>query len=156
MARTNSRRSPATMLGVRLHGPKNLRVERIPRPGTPGRGQALVRVKATGICGSDLHCYLDARIGDTPIGRPLVLGRILRRGRSGWPGVVRRTLRTAQARDARGGGSGAALWALRALRTRPPESVLSPPFLWQLPLRRQLVRMDAHARAQLLSRFAHD
>src|SRR6185369_11714302 len=74
MARTTSRRSPSTMLGVRLHGPKNLRVERMPRPGPPGRGQALVRVKATGICGSDLHCYLDARIGDTAIESPLVLG----------------------------------------------------------------------------------
>ena len=62
------------MLGVRLHGPKNLRVERMPRPGPPGHGQALVRVKATGICGSDLHCYLDARIGDTSIDGPLVLG----------------------------------------------------------------------------------
>jgi len=62
------------MLGARLHGPRDLRVERIPRPGSPGRGKALVRVKATGICGSDLHCYLDARIGDTSIGGPLVLG----------------------------------------------------------------------------------
>jgi L-iditol 2-dehydrogenase len=62
------------MLGVCLHGAKNLRVERIPRPGPPSRGQALVLVKATGICGSDLHCYLDARIGDTSIDGPLVLG----------------------------------------------------------------------------------
>src|SRR5207247_8288868 len=74
MARTSFSDSHATMLGVRLHGPKDLRVERIPRPGALGRGQALVRVKATGICGSDLHCYLDARIGDTSIDGPLVLG----------------------------------------------------------------------------------
>jgi L-iditol 2-dehydrogenase len=74
MARAKSSRPPATMLGARLHGPKDLRMERIPRPGLTGRGQALVRVKATGICGSDLHCYLDARIGDTSIDGPLVLG----------------------------------------------------------------------------------
>jgi L-iditol 2-dehydrogenase len=34
----------------------------------------LVRVKATGLCGSDLHSYRDARIGDTLIESPLILG----------------------------------------------------------------------------------
>jgi len=62
------------MLAARLHGPKDLRVESVPHPGPPGRGQVLLRVKATGICGSDLHSYLDARIGDTPIAGPLILG----------------------------------------------------------------------------------
>ncbi|MCW5555735.1 MAG: alcohol dehydrogenase catalytic domain-containing protein [Verrucomicrobiae bacterium] len=62
------------MLAARLHGPRDLRVERVPHPGAPGRGQVLLRVKATGICGSDLHSYLDARIGDTAIGGPLTLG----------------------------------------------------------------------------------
>jgi L-iditol 2-dehydrogenase len=63
-----------TMLAARLHGPKDLRIERIPRPGSPGRGQVLLRVKATGICGSDLHTYHDARIGTTRVEAPLVLG----------------------------------------------------------------------------------
>lgn len=62
------------MLATRLHGPRDLRVERVPHPGPPGRGQVLLRVKATGICGSDLHSYQDARIGDTPIKGPLILG----------------------------------------------------------------------------------
>ncbi len=62
------------MLAARLHGPRDLRVERVSRPGAPGRGQVLLRVKATGLCGSDLHSYLDARIGDTAIGGPLMLG----------------------------------------------------------------------------------
>jgi len=62
------------MLAAQLHGPSDLRLERIPHPGAPGGGQALLRVKATGICGSDLHSYLDARIGDTPIKQPLILG----------------------------------------------------------------------------------
>jgi L-iditol 2-dehydrogenase len=65
---------PGMMLAARLHGPRDLRLERVPHPGPPGVGQALIRVKATGICGSDLHSYLDARIGDTPIQGPLVLG----------------------------------------------------------------------------------
>jgi len=62
------------MLAARLHGPADLRVERIPHPGPPGPGQVLLRVKATGICGSDLHSYQDARIGDTKVKAPLVLG----------------------------------------------------------------------------------
>lgn len=66
--------SSATMLAARLHGPKDLRLERIPRPAAPKCGQALLRVLTTGICGSDLHSYLDARIGDTPVEQALVLG----------------------------------------------------------------------------------
>ena len=62
------------MLAARVHGPRDLRVERVPHPGEPGRGQALLRVKATGICGSDLHSYADARIGDTVVKEPLTLG----------------------------------------------------------------------------------
>ncbi|MCX6903496.1 MAG: alcohol dehydrogenase catalytic domain-containing protein, partial [Verrucomicrobia bacterium] len=62
------------MLAAQLHGPSDLRIERVPHPGPPGRGEVLLRVKVTGVCGSDLHSYLDARIGDTPIQTPLVLG----------------------------------------------------------------------------------
>lgn len=66
--------SSDTMMAVRLHGPSDLRVEQVPRPGLPGPGQALLRVKAVGICGSDLHSYKDARIGDVTVAEPLVLG----------------------------------------------------------------------------------
>ncbi|MCP5521350.1 MAG: alcohol dehydrogenase catalytic domain-containing protein [Verrucomicrobiales bacterium] len=62
------------MLAARIHGPKDLRVEQVPHPGEPGPGMALIRVATTGICGSDLHSYLDARIGDTPVQAPLILG----------------------------------------------------------------------------------
>lgn len=62
------------MLAARLHGPRDLRVERVPHPGAPRQGEVLVRVQATGICGSDLHSYADARIGDTAIAAPLTLG----------------------------------------------------------------------------------
>jgi L-iditol 2-dehydrogenase len=62
------------MRAVRLHGPADLRFEEVPHPGHPGRGQVLLRVKTTGLCGSDLHSYLDARIGDTRMESPLVLG----------------------------------------------------------------------------------
>jgi len=62
------------MLAARLHGPADLRVERVPRPGPPARDQVLLRVKVTGICGSDLHSYHEARIGDTAVASTLILG----------------------------------------------------------------------------------
>jgi L-iditol 2-dehydrogenase len=62
------------MTAVRLHGPSDMCVEQIPHPGPPGPGQVLLRVTAVCICGSDLHSYKDARIGDTAIEEPLILG----------------------------------------------------------------------------------
>lgn len=62
------------MLAARLHGPSDLRVEQVPHPGEPGPGMALIRAATTGICGSDLHSYVDGRIGDTPVQAPLILG----------------------------------------------------------------------------------
>lgn len=59
------------MLAARLHGPRDVRLEEVPAPET---GEVLVRVTATGICGSDLHTYLDGRIGDTRLEAPLILG----------------------------------------------------------------------------------
>jgi L-iditol 2-dehydrogenase len=64
----------STMTAVRLYGPRDLRVDQVSRPGLPGPGQALLRINAVGICGSDLHSYLDGRIGDTVIQQPLILG----------------------------------------------------------------------------------
>ena len=65
---------PSTMMAVRLHGPRDLRFEQLPHPGLPGPGQALLRVTATTICGSDLHSYKDARVGDNIMLSPLILG----------------------------------------------------------------------------------
>lgn len=62
------------MLAARLYGARDLRVERIDPPRDPGAGEVKIAVTAVGICGSDLHNYLDARIGDTDITSPLVLG----------------------------------------------------------------------------------
>ncbi|MEW5975678.1 MAG: alcohol dehydrogenase catalytic domain-containing protein [Acidobacteriota bacterium] len=62
------------MLAVRLYGPRDLRVDRLPVPAQPGAGEVLLQVTATSICGSDLHTYRDGRIGDTPLQGPLVLG----------------------------------------------------------------------------------
>jgi L-iditol 2-dehydrogenase len=61
------------MLAARLHGAADLRVAPEPVP-IPGPDQSLVRVTAVGICGSDLHWYADAGIGDARIDRPLIVG----------------------------------------------------------------------------------
>jgi L-iditol 2-dehydrogenase len=43
-------------------------------PPVPERDETLVRVKAVGLCGSDLHWFTHAGIGDASLQRPLVLG----------------------------------------------------------------------------------
>ncbi|MCS7337672.1 MAG: alcohol dehydrogenase catalytic domain-containing protein [Verrucomicrobiae bacterium] len=63
-----------TMRAARLHGPGDLRVDAVRRPAAPRRGEALLRVSVTTLCGSDLHSFLDGRIGDTPVPEPLILG----------------------------------------------------------------------------------
>lgn len=45
------------MQAVTFQAPGEVRVEDKPEPGPPGPGEAVVRVEATGVCGSDLHIY---------------------------------------------------------------------------------------------------
>jgi len=61
------------MRAARLHGVGDLRVEEVPEP-QPGAGEVLVRVRAVGICRSDLHLYETGAIGSIHQGRPLVPG----------------------------------------------------------------------------------
>ena len=58
---------------VRLHGPADLRFHQEPLP-QPAPGEALVRVTAVGVCGSDLHWLSEAGIGNDQLTQPLVLG----------------------------------------------------------------------------------
>ena len=58
---------------LRLHAPGDLRLH-TEHPPSPGPGEALVQVKAVGICGSDLHWFGEAGIGDAKLLKPLVLG----------------------------------------------------------------------------------
>ncbi|NLE51279.1 MAG: alcohol dehydrogenase catalytic domain-containing protein, partial [Chloroflexi bacterium] len=62
------------MKAARLYGARDMRVEDVPEPRAPLAGEALIRVAAVGVCGSDLHTYEDGRIGDTVVRDPLVLG----------------------------------------------------------------------------------
>jgi L-iditol 2-dehydrogenase len=61
------------MKSLRLHKPGDLRLHEEPVP-IPGEGEKLLRVTAVGICGSDLHWFNEAGIGDAHLEKPLVLG----------------------------------------------------------------------------------
>ena len=54
-----SRQNPSrlTVRAVRFHKPGDLRVEDIPRPGALLPDQVRIRVRAAGICGSDVHNF---------------------------------------------------------------------------------------------------
>ncbi|MDR3516500.1 MAG: L-idonate 5-dehydrogenase [Azospirillaceae bacterium] len=56
-----------------IHAAKDLRIETQPDP-VIGAGGVVVRVRAGGICGSDLHYFQDGRIGDFVIREPFVPG----------------------------------------------------------------------------------
>ena len=58
---------------ARLHSVSDIRLHEEPIP-TPGPDETLVRVKAVGLCGSDLHWFSEAGIGDAQLSKPLVLG----------------------------------------------------------------------------------
>ncbi len=56
-----------------LYGARDIRIEDVPDE-TPGSGELLIDVTAVGVCGSDLHTYLNGQIGDTVATGPLILG----------------------------------------------------------------------------------
>ena len=61
------------MKAMRLYAPRDLRLDGVPEP-EPGPGEVLVRIRAVGVCGSDVHYYVDGHIGDTWAPYPFVLG----------------------------------------------------------------------------------
>ena len=61
------------MLALRLHPDGDVRIEEEPVP-EPDAGEALVRVTAVGLCGSDRHWLVDGGTGDVALERPLILG----------------------------------------------------------------------------------
>src|SRR5580692_8963897 len=68
----------ASVRVARLYGTGDIRVGDEPEPAGSVRpredDEALVRVTAVGICGSDLHWWTEGAIGDAELSRPLVLG----------------------------------------------------------------------------------
>lgn len=61
------------MKAVRLHGVRDLRIDEVPPP-QRSEGEVLLKVRAVGVCGSDLHHYLEGAIGSTQAQAPFVLG----------------------------------------------------------------------------------
>jgi len=62
-----------TMRAACLHGIRDLRLETLPQP-SPGPGELLLKVASVGICGSDVHYYVEGRIGDQVVIDPIVMG----------------------------------------------------------------------------------
>ncbi len=61
------------MKTLRIHGIHDLRISEEPIP-QPAANEALLRITAIGICGSDVHWYSEGGIGGTYLKEPLVLG----------------------------------------------------------------------------------
>ncbi len=62
------------MRSVELVAPRRLEERVVSQPPDPGPGEVLVRLRAVGICGSDMHWYLEGGIGAFPASYPMVLG----------------------------------------------------------------------------------
>jgi len=56
-----------------LYEPRKVVFEERPVP-KPNQNEVLIKVEAVGICGSDMHLYLDGHIGNTILKKPLILG----------------------------------------------------------------------------------
>ncbi len=65
-----------TMLAAVLHGAKDLRLEPYAQPELPA-GMVLLRVRRTGICGSDLHYFEHGDCGPFVPTQPFILGHEL-------------------------------------------------------------------------------
>src|SRR5206468_3385709 len=58
----------AELIGVRQFRVTQLAIQ------DPAPGEVQVQVAAVGVCGSDLHSYMEGAVGDTPCVYPMVLG----------------------------------------------------------------------------------
>ncbi len=61
------------MKAWKWHHSMDMRLTDVPMP-VPKPQEALVRVEALGVCGSDIHYYRDGRIGENALPRPTILG----------------------------------------------------------------------------------
>ncbi len=63
----------STMSASVLESAGKVSLKEVPTP-TPGPGQVLVEIAAVGVCGSDVHYFVDGRIGDFVVEQPMILG----------------------------------------------------------------------------------
>lgn len=65
------------MRGIKIHGVRDVRFHAaLPEP-VPRAGDVLLQVRAVGVCGSDLHYYLEGGIGPARIREPMTPGHEL-------------------------------------------------------------------------------
>jgi (R,R)-butanediol dehydrogenase/meso-butanediol dehydrogenase/diacetyl reductase len=64
------------MRALRFHSARQLCVEKVPEPGSPGPGEVLLRPLMCGICGTDLHEYTDGPIVTPASPHPLTGARL--------------------------------------------------------------------------------
>jgi L-iditol 2-dehydrogenase len=62
------------MKSVQLIAHRTMEPREMPMPPDPGPGEVLVKLHSVGICGSDMHWYLEGCIGSYPVTYPQVLG----------------------------------------------------------------------------------
>lgn len=62
------------MRSLQLVAPRTLEVQEMPDPRAPGAGEVLVRIRAVGICGTDIHFYLEGGCAGSDAPYPTVLG----------------------------------------------------------------------------------
>ena len=62
------------MKSIQMVAPRVLELREMPMPPDPGPGEALVRMRAVGICGSDMHWYLEGGVGSFRAVYPQILG----------------------------------------------------------------------------------
>jgi L-iditol 2-dehydrogenase len=71
------------MRASRLHGIRDLRFDELPRP-EPGPGEVLLKIASVGVCGSDVHYYLEGCIGEQIVAEPIILGHEFSAWVAGW------------------------------------------------------------------------
>ena len=62
------------MKALQLVAPQRLEMGTLPDPRDPGPGEVLVRLRATGVCGSDMHTFSEGSVAGTTASYPSVLG----------------------------------------------------------------------------------
>ncbi|MFO8007020.1 MAG: alcohol dehydrogenase catalytic domain-containing protein [Candidatus Brocadiia bacterium] len=61
------------MRQIVLEAPRRFAVREVPTP-EPGAGEALLRMRKVGVCGSDMHLFRSGHIGDARMEKPHVIG----------------------------------------------------------------------------------
>lgn len=62
------------MQALELVAPQRIELGEMPDPPAPKAGEVAVRIRAVGVCGSDMHFYLEECCAGTPAAYPMVLG----------------------------------------------------------------------------------